>query len=370
MKIAIVINTSWNIYNFRMELVKTLLREGHEVVAIAPFDEYSEKLEASGCRYFRIEMQNKGSNPLKDLLLIKDLYRLYKKLRPDVILHYTIKPNIYGTLAAQRLGIPVINNVSGLGTVFLHNNLVSKIAILLYKVAFRFPKKVFFQNKDDLHLFVSRGIVKKEITGLLPGSGVNLEKFTVVSQPQNTNFTFLMIARLLYDKGVVEFAEAVRLLRNKGVNARFVLLGSLDKQSSLGIPEKVLNEWINEGLVEYKGFSDNIIPYIQMADCVVLPSYREGTPRTLLEAAACGKPLIATNVPGCIEVVQDGVNGFLCKVKDAADLSVKMEMMMNLSAEDRMAMGRAGRKLMEAKFDAKIVISEYLRSINSLTGTK
>ncbi|HXA00885.1 MAG TPA: glycosyltransferase family 4 protein [Cytophagaceae bacterium] len=366
MRIAVTVNTSWNIYNFRMGLIDALRKAGHEVKAIAPYDEYTDLLEKAGIQCYPIKMENKGSNPFKDLSLIIQLYKIYKKLKPDVILQYTIKPNIYGSIAAGILGIPVINNVSGLGTVFLHDSLISGIAIRLYKFAFRFPRKVFFQNEDDRKLFIERKIVKPEITDVLPGSGIDLDKFSQRAYSRNSPFVFLMVARLLYDKGIVEYAEAGKILKAQGKNVRLKVLGSPDTESKLGIPLSLLEEWEQQGYIEYGGFSNNIIEAMKNADVVVLPSYREGTPRTLLEAASMGIPLIATNVPGCREIVVDNKNGYLCAAKDAGGLAVQMEKMLELNDQQLNDMGKNSREIAFAKFDQNIVSGKYLDAITSI----
>jgi glycosyltransferase involved in cell wall biosynthesis len=361
MRIAVVINKSWNIYNFRLGLIKAFQRHGHQVIAIAPEDEYSKRLIENGCEFYPLKMEEKGSNPLKDTFLILQLFKIYKKIKPDAILQYTIKPNIYGTLAAKLCGIPVINNVSGLGTVFLHNNLTAKVAQSLYRLSFRFPKKVFFQNNDDRQLFLEKKLVKEEITELLPGSGINLNRLKPLPFNRNNQFTFLVIARLLFDKGIVEYAEAAKILRGQGINGRFQILGFTDFNTKLGVPESILNEWIKEKTIEYLGTTDDVSLFINKADCVVLPSYREGTPRTLLEAAALGKPLIATNVPGCKEVVEENYNGYLCMVKDATDLADKMRRLIELSDEQLIALGRNSRLKVESQFDEEIVFKKYFK---------
>src|SRR5688572_6191550 len=205
MRIAIVLNTSWNIYNFRMNFIRELLAQGHEVHTIAPVDDYTAKLTEAGCTHHRLKMDSRGANPIKDSLLILELLLIYRRIRPDVILHYTIKPNVYGTLAASILKIPVINNVCGLGTVFLKKNLVSAIAILLYKISFRFASKVFFQNPDDLKLFINKKLVDSKAVDLLPGSGIDLRRFQPFEFSRNQKFTFLLISRLITDKGVLEY---------------------------------------------------------------------------------------------------------------------------------------------------------------------
>jgi glycosyltransferase involved in cell wall biosynthesis len=368
MRVAIVINTSWNIWNFRRSLVKALLAAGHEVLAIAPPDAYSARLETElGCRFVPVLMENKGTNPVKDAQLTRRFYKIYQRERPDVILHYTIKPNIYGTIAARIAGIPCVNNVSGLGTVFIVKNLVSKVALGLYRFAFRFPKRIFFQNADDRQLFVEHGLVAPAITDLLPGSGIDTDKFRPAAEfTRHTPFTFLMIARVLYEKGVEEYFEAARLVREAMPGTRVQLLGGIDESGGVGVKRTVVEEWLRAGNVEYLGTSDNVAEHIAQADCVVLPSYREGTPKTLLEAAAMGKPIVTTDVPGCRETVINGENGLLCEVRNAQDLADKMLQVLRLSDTGLQRMGQAGRKLAEQKFDERIVLNKYLRIVEDV----
>ena len=363
MRIAVVLNTSWNIYNFRMNFVRALMADGHEVHTIAPHDDYTHYLEEAGCTHHDLKMDSRGANPLKDFLLVFELMSTYRKVKPDVILHYTIKPNVYGTLAAAILRIPSINNVCGLGTIFLKKNLVSAIAIALYRLAFRFPKKVFFQNPDDRTLFVDKKLVAPATTDLVPGSGIDLTRFAPSDFNRNKTFTFLLVSRLITDKGVLEFIEAIRQLRAAGVEAKFQVLGAKDPHHKRGIKLDVINDWINTGTIEYLGTAKDVRPFIQQADCIVLPSYREGTPRTLLEAASSAKPIIATDVPGCHQVVADGHNGLLCKLKDANDLAEKMKIMVGFDNETLKTMGVNGRKKAEKEFDEAIVINKYLGAI-------
>src|ERR1041385_5738816 len=221
MRIAIVLNTSWNIYNFRMNFVKALLDEGHEVHTIAPKDDYTHFLIEAGCIHHNLKMDSRGANMIKDSLLVFELISKYREIKPDVILHYTIKPNVYGTLAAAILRIPSINNVCGLGTIFLKKNWVSSVAIALYKLAFRFPKKVFFQNPDDLTLFVENKLIKPSVTDILPGSGIDLNHFKPADFSRNKKFTFLLVSRLITDKGILEYIQAIQQLKSAGIDARF-----------------------------------------------------------------------------------------------------------------------------------------------------
>lgn len=360
MRIAIVLNTSWNIYNFRMNFVQALRDKGHEVHTIAPEDDYTPHLRRAGCIHHRVKMDSRGANPIKDSALVFELYMIYRKVRPDIILQYTIKPNVYGTLAASMLGIPVVNNVCGLGTVFLKNNLVSWIAIFLYKVSFRFANKVFFQNPEDLKLFLDKKLVPSRAVDILPGSGIDLKRFQPLIFKRNHKFTFLLISRLITDKGVMEYVEAVRKLRAEGLNASFQVLGAMDPEHKRGIKVSVVQEWINSGMIEYLGTTDDVRKFIDSADCIVLPSYREGTPRTLLEAASSAKPIIATDVPGCNNVVEDNFNGLLCKLKDSNDLAEKMKLMAGFEDEKLKLFGRNGRAKMESEYDESLVIDKYL----------
>lgn len=342
------------------------MAEGHEVHTIAPKDDYTPFLQEMGCIHHNVRMDSRGANPIKDSALIVELFSIYKKVKPDVVLHYTIKPNVYGTLAASLLGIPSINNVCGLGTVFLKKNLVSAIAMFLYKVSFRFAKKVFFQNPDDKKLFVENNLVPADKTDLVPGSGINLNHFVPFQFNRNKTFTFLMVSRLISDKGVFEYIDAIKNLKEKGFNARFQVLGAMDPEHKRGIATDKIQRWINEGTIEYLGTSHDVRQHLQQADCVVLPSYREGTPRTLLEAASVGKPIIATNVPGCNQVVEDNFNGLLCNLKDAQDLAVKMETMANMDNETLKQFGANGRSKMEKQFDENLVITKYLAELKTI----
>jgi glycosyltransferase involved in cell wall biosynthesis len=310
-------------------------------------------------------MDSRGANPLKDFALILELFLIYRKIRPDIILHYTIKPNVYGTLAAAMLKIPVINNVCGLGTVFLKDNLVSAVAIFLYRISFRFAYKVFFQNPEDLKLFVKKKLIRPEAVDLVPGSGIDLQKFQPVSFHRNKKFTFLLISRLITDKGVLDYIDAVKRLKSTNFDGHFQILGAMDPEHKRGIQPKVIGEWIDTDTIEYLGSTKDVRKYIQDADCIVLPSYREGTPRTLLEAASSSKPIITTDVPGCNHVVINDFNGLLCKMKDAADLAEKMKQLAGFADEKLAEFGRNGRLKMEAEYDESLVINKYLRALES-----
>ena len=370
MKIVICLNTAWNLVNFRAGLIRALVAAGYEVVAVAPEDKYAAGLKALGCRFVPMHMENGGANPVQDALLTWRFFRLFADERPDVYLGYTVKPNVYGSLAAHILRIPVINNIAGLGVVFGKSGLLVKIVCTLYRLALGRSAKVFFQNNDDRQLFISGALVSAEITDLLPGSGVDLNRFTVTAIPSLTatavKFRFLLISRMLWEKGVGEFVEAAKLIRFQWPQAECCLLGFLDVQNPGAISHAQMDGLVASGIT-YLGTSDDVRVEIAQADCIVLPSYyREGTPRTLLEAAAMARPIITTDAVGCREVVDDGVNGFLCKVRDAGDLAEKMEQMLSLSPEQRSEMGLQGRAKMVAEFDEQIVIKKYLAAIEEV----
>ncbi|MER9299913.1 glycosyltransferase family 4 protein [Mesorhizobium sp. M0621] len=369
-KIIISINTSWNVVNFRKGLIEAMQSHGYDVVIAAPRDEYSSLISAMGCRHVELEMDNSGTSPLRDMVLLWRYWRLLRRERPLAFVGFTIKPNVFGSIAANLNGVPVINNISGLGTAFVRGGLLLRIAKALYRVALARSKMVFFQNDDDRTLFVDERLVRQEQTGLLPGSGIDLVRFALSSEAPSRSdaIVFLLVARLLWDKGVGEFVEAARLVRQEMPGVRFQLLGFLDVENRTAVSWREVEQWVGEGLIEYLGSTDDVRPFLRAADCVVLPSYREGTPRSLLEAAAMGKPLIATDVPGCREVVDHAVNGFLCKARDPDDLASKMIEFARMNGASRDRMGAQGRNKVERQFSETIVIDRYMQQIEKLDG--
>ena len=366
-KIIIALNAAWNLYNFRSGLILFLLKNGFDVIGIAPEDEYVPRIKALGCRFINVKMSPKGLNPWQDLRLLFQYYKILRYEKPDVFLGFTVKPNIYGSIAAHLLKIPVINNIAGLGIVFQKNNWLTKLVLSLYSLALYKSRNVFFQNKEDKLIFLKKFNFLNSKCDVLPGSGVDLKKFSPVPLKNKKNLHCLMIARLLWDKGVLEFVEAAKILRKNYLDLDFLLLGYLDNQDKSYIPYKVLKEWSKGGLIKYLGSSDDVRKHIAKADCIVLPSYYpEGTPRVLLEAAAMGRPIITTNTKGCRNVVDDGLNGYLCRPKDSADLAEKIIKVFELDYDARRKMGELGRKKVEQEFDEAVVCSKYLREISSL----
>ena len=262
-------------------------------------------------------------------------------------------------MAARAAGVPAINNVTGLGTVFLHQHIKAKIGQNLYRLAFNKPHTVFFQNPDDRALFLQKRLVRPKFTALLPGSGVNPAQFAPQAEPQRPPFVFLMVARALYDKGLLEFIEAGKILTEKKLNFELRLLGAVETEAALGVAEPQLRQWEQELPFKYLGTTADVRPQLAQAHAVVLPSYREGTPRSLLEAGSMSKPIITTDAPGCREVVQNGLNGYLCEVKNASDLADKMEQFYHLPLAQFTSMGIESRKLIEEKFHERLIFQAY-----------
>jgi len=366
-KIVLSANTAWSIYNFRYGLVKKLIDLDYQVVIIAPHDEYGDKLKEMGCEVFHIDINGKSTNPLDDLKTFWQYWKLYKKIDPDLIFHYTIKPNIYGTLAAKLNGIRSIAITTGLGYAYINENLITKVVKGLYRFSLRYAEQVWFLNTDDAEVFKRYDLVDESKMLILPGEGIDTSKFQPMNaKKRDDTFRFLLVARMLWDKGIEEYVEAAKNIKQRYSNVEFLLLGAIGVDNPTAIPKEIIENWEEEGIVQYLGTTDNVKNEIAKADCIVLPSYREGTSRVLLESASMAKPIVTTDVPGCREVVDDGVNGFLCKMKDAQSLAKQMERMLILREEERVKMGYAGRKKVTAEFDEQIVIEEYLQTMKEL----
>jgi glycosyltransferase involved in cell wall biosynthesis len=368
-RIAFVANTSWSIYKFRLQLLKTFIQKGFEVYVLAPRDKYSVFFDHTEGIFF-IELNQFKSKSISlpdDLRLYKELLSHYNTIRPQLIFHYTIKANIYGSLAAARAGCRGVAIITGLGYMFTGKSIFKFIASFLYRFALKKTSEVWFLNPDDQQIFIKAGMVPEKKTFLLPGEGVDSNTFYAVPYEYNAGpVSFLLIARLIEHKGVYEFAAAAEILHAKKLNARFSILGFFDDQSAVAIPPQQIAQWENSQTIQYLGETDNVIPFIAAADCIVLPSYREGLPLSLLEGASMCKALIATDVPGCRQIIRNGLNGFLCLEKDPADLAAKMETYCMLPAAEKKAMGLAGRELVLSHFTQEIVTGIYLEKLNVL----
>jgi glycosyltransferase involved in cell wall biosynthesis len=369
LRISLVCNTAWAIYTYRQGLIRMLVSRGVDVTVIAPRDRTFVLLTQMGCRCIDLPVASKSTSPRDDLRTLWALYRHYRAIRPHVVFHYTIKPNIYGSIAAKLAGVASVAVTTGLGYVFIQQSRAAQVAKKLYRFAFRFPREIWFLNRDDEAAFIDQKLlVHPERARLLHGEGVDLDQFAYAPLADREHFTFVLIGRLLWDKGVGEYVEAARALRARYPHARFMLLGPVGVDNPSAITQTEVDAWQREGVVTYVGEAHDVRPFIVDADCVVLPSYREGVPRTLMEASAMGRPIVATDVPGCREVVADGVNGLLCEVKSAQSLTAKLAQMLDMSGEERRAMGERGRKKVASEFDERVVVERYKDLLHTLTG--
>jgi glycosyltransferase involved in cell wall biosynthesis len=354
----------------RPGLFRALQREGFAVIAAAPEGSGKDELKDMGVAVEVVAMQPTARSPLADVDLWRRYVALLRRVRPDAFLGFTAKPNIYGSLAAQSLGIPTINNISGLGRVFASRSLLTRLVERLYQLAFRRAPVVFFENRDDSTLFVERGIVRPEQVVNLPGAGLDLDHYAPAAENmdrESEGLIFLLAGRLLWDKGVQQFVDAAQMVRQRHPATRFQILGFVEPPDRSAVPGETLEQWDREGAVEYLGSTGDVRPFIAAADCVVLPSYyREGVPRILMEAAAMGKPLITTDAPGCRDAVDDGVTGYLCEPRSASAVAEAMERLAGLSADERAGMGAAGRAKMEREFSAEVVHRAYLDALRKL----
>lgn len=368
-KVGIIANTSWNILNFRLGLIKAIRDAGHEVIIIAPEDEHSSELNQLGFQVNYVRgLSRKGTNPLTDLLLVFELAGLYRKLQLDIVFQYTIKPNIYGSIAGFISGKRTVSTVTGLGYVFLNKGLSSTIARWLYWIAFKFSHLVYFQNSDDKSLFEQEGLVSSKKSRLVHGSGIDTEfyhpDYCPARPAESEKTTFLMIARLLKDKGVYEFMSAAEKIRRKYPDTEFLLLGDQDNGNPAAVNEEDIQRWKQESVVQLTGFKKNTRDYICQSDVVVLPSYREGIPRVILEAFAMARPCITTDAPGCRHTVDDGLNGLICKVADTEDLYRKMEDFIKLPQDKKKEMAFAARQKAIDVYSIDIIVKVYLSIID------
>ncbi len=367
--VVVAANAAWNLVNFRSGLISALVANGYDVVAAAPSDKTAEAaLLALGARFAPIPIDSKGLSPVRDVQTMLAFLKLFRTERPRCFLGYTVKPNVYGSFASRLSGVPAINNISGLGTAFIAETWLTRVVEQLYRTALAPAHRVFFQNKDDLSLFVQRELVRPDATQVLPGSGIDLAAFApqpFQSKPAG-EISFLLIARLVGDKGVREYVDAARALKVRHVGWHFRIVGFLDVENRTAIDRSVVEAWVAAGDIVFDGPTTDVRPHIAAADCIVLPSYREGTSRVLLEAAALARPIVATDVPGCREVVDDGVSGFLCKPRNAVSLADAMERIGAAGFAGRERMGLAGRAKVEREYDEQIVIEAYREALRGL----
>ncbi len=371
MKIAIVANTAWNILNFRLGLILFLESRGYTVVYVAPYDDAVEKIASrTTAKYIPLKkLSRKGYNPFSDLMLTKELYGIYKKEQIKIAISYTIKPNIYSAIAGFFSGTKTISNLTGLGFAFMKKSIGNNIAKYLYKFSLSLCNVAVFQNKTDKAYFEDNKLADPGKTRLINGSGINTDIYKKENPPKEGNtFVFLFVGRLLFDKGIQEFTEASAMLAHNYPDVSFHIVGALDDGNPSAVSKQQLDEWLRaNNKLSYLGTHADVRPFINDCDAVVLPSYREGIPRVLLESMALEKPFITVNSPGCEDVTHHGKNGLLAKVKSAQSLYEQMLAMYLTPAGQRNQMGTYGRKLILEKYDERIIVEEYLKLVLSLS---
>lgn len=364
MRILILANHGMGLYKFRKELIKKLIDENYKVYVSFPKDDYTKKLENLGCIFIETNVNRRGVNPISDLKLLLNYVKIIKQVKPDVVLTYTIKPNVYGSLACRLLNIPYINNITGLGSGFNNGVLLKSIISFLYKLSLRKSLCVFFQNESDMKSLVQRNIVKSNYH-LIPGSGVNLTEFQYKEYPKEEPITFLFIGRIMKEKGIDQYLEAAKFIKKKYTNTQFNLIGFVEKTQQQY--EGIIKKYNDYGYVNYLGYQPDVKPYIEKSHCLIQASHSgEGLSNVLLEAGAMGRALIASNIPGCRETVDEGRNGFLFEAKNEHDLIEKIEKFINLPYETKEKFGKNSRLKVEKEFDRKFVVNSYFRKIKEI----
>jgi glycosyltransferase involved in cell wall biosynthesis len=372
-KILFVANTSFFLHNFLLGIMRRVREEGYEVIAAAPSDDYTPKVETQGFPIFPLQHLNrKGSNPVADLRFMQELLRTYNRERPALVLHFTIKPNVFGGIAARLARVPSIPTVTGLGWLFTDRSVKALLGAqgykVLYRIALQACPRALFLNEDDRAFFVEQRLVPAQRSIVVPGSGVDTERFAPIehkgNQDSQQDFVFLLIGRLLWDKGIAEFVEAAATVRKSYPGAQFQLLGPIDQENRAAVAESMVRKWVEEGTINYLGRTDDVRPYIAQSDVVVLPSYREGLPSALLEAMSMARPVIASNVPGSRGLVEEGRTGFLVEVRNATDLAGRVITCIDMGKDGLRTMGKRAREKALREFDAQKASETYTSIIN------
>lgn len=362
-KILFVSNIYWNFYNFRKELIDNLISSGHEVHMLANNDNFLDKFKKKKLILHKIKFSSRGTFFINEFFLLFKLYKKIKFIKPEIVLTFTIKPNIYSGLVTKFLGINIINNITGLGSSFLNNKLIKILTLFLYKLSFSKSQLVFFQNKYDRDLFLNLKIVKKDNSEIIPGSGVDTNYFkSNIKIPKNKNI-FLFCGRLIRDKGINEFLNAAKLVLKKNDNCEFHIIGEIDEKEKSSIKKSTLDNYLRNKNIKYFGFVQNLKDYYERSSCVILPSYREGLSKSLLEAASMSRPIITSDVPGCIDAVVPSKNGYLVKAKNIESLTNAINKFSKLKYSEKELMGNFSRKIAKNRFQTNVVISNYIKKI-------
>ena len=358
-RILVLANNDVGLYRFRKDLLAALLGAGHEVYISLPDGGFISELVQLGCRFIDTPIERRGMNPIHDSKLFRQYRAMLKEVKPDLVLTYTIKPNIYGGLACRMAHIPYAVNITGLGSAIENGGWLKKFVLALYKPALKGARVVFFENAGNRDTLTATGVVPKGRDVVLSGAGVNLEDYPYQSYPQEGAVRFLFVGRVMHEKGVDElFAAAKRMKQEYGDGVEFHIVGSFEEGY-----KPLMDELEKAGVVKYHGYQSDMKRFYAMASCVVLPSYHEGMSNVLLEAAASGRPLITSDIPGCREAVDDGVSGYLCPEKDADALYEAMRRFVELPESWRGEMGRRGRERMEQRFSKTAVVAETIKHL-------
>lgn len=357
-QLVMIGNNSGGMYDFRHELIDEVIKQGCCVTVLTPFDTKIDELKQLGISIVETPLDRRGINPMRDFLLIRLYRKLLKWLHPDLVITYTIKPNIYGGFVCRVLKIPYATNVTGLGTAFQKEGFLKILVITLYKISLKKVTTVFFENEENQRIFIKAGIVPKEKTCLLNGAGVNLERYSLQKYPDGEKIKFLFMGRVMKEKGIDELFAAMRRLVADGINCSLDVLGGYEEDY-----KEAIEKFEVEGWLHYHGYQSDVRPFIAASHCFVLPSWHEGMANTNLECAASGRPIITSNIPGCMEAVEDGVSGFLCEKQNQEDLYRKMKMFVALSFSERKNMGLSGHKRMEDMFDRRNVVKETIKRL-------
>lgn len=368
--ICVISNTARSIYNFRLNLMRKLKNQNYEIIALAPYDRYAEKVRTE-FQFINIRYLNRsGMNPFVDLILFFQFFKYLRKIKPAIVLNFTIKPNIYSSFACMILKIKYICSVTGLGYIFHKRSFISFLVKQMFKTVFKYSKKVICQNNDDRKQLIDENIVDKNNIIITPGSGVDLNKFyneNICKSDNGYDIKFIMVCRLIREKGILEYVEASKIIQKESEGVKFFLMGPFDPDNPSFISESEIKLWHDKGYIEYLGETDDIKEYLNKADVVVLPSYyREGIPRILLEALSMGKPIITSDSIGCRETVDDKKNGYLIPIKNIQALVDAFRKMINLSQEEYKEMGIYSREKACKEFDENIVIEKYLQEVKKV----
>lgn len=380
-KLLITSNTSWFIFNFFVPTIKEMIREGYEVHFLSPFDAYSRRLIDLGCTHHPLSINPSGGNPLEELRTVREIFRVIVSLKPYCVLNFTPKLNVYSGFLCRIVGIPVVNSVAGLGSIFLEDNFKTKVGKLLLKVSQNKVDHVVFQNRDDLNIYLKEKYTKETSTSLIGGIGVDLKRFVPYQSEDDNIVRFILVSRMLRTKGVVEFVQAAievdefltsneaRSGPKNGVKAEFYLLGFIDESNPQGISTQTIEDWDSNTVVKYLGQTDDVFSVVKDMDCVVLPSYyREGMPQCLIEAASMAKPIITTDNVGCRDIVVDNCSGFIVKPKCVNELKAAMVKITQMTHQQRLELGRVGRNRAEKEYCHLKISKHYIDVIESVAG--